>query len=406
MKKILIVSTYAPPGISGTTHMMYYLFRHFPCDSFVFLTSHAGINKNAVEKGYALKAKYFYFDTLVLTNSLRKDGSFFQKAKRLIKKNFILLYLADLLSFFYFAINITRYGKKIIKDENIDVLLAYSSNGLPFFSAYLLHLITKKPLYLFFYDLYLGNKMPPLYNMIAFLLEPKIFRKAEKIFVMSEKLQEYYQKKYKRDTIVIHNSIPIERKLFESAEHRGQPYKIIYTGAIYWAQAGAIKNVIKAVNDLRELDIKFLIYTTTGKKELNEQGIFESEKVFFTSAAPTEMPNIQKSADILLVSLSFDSKFSLLINTSSPGKTYEYLVSGRPILVFAPKDSYVSEYARKHDFALVVDAPDNERLKRAIIKLATDKKMAEKLVGNAFKTAELNHNACKSSKLFQSYLGV
>ena len=62
MKKILIVSTYAPPGISGTTHMMYYLFRHFPCDSFVFLTSHAGINKNAVEKGYALKAKYFYFN--------------------------------------------------------------------------------------------------------------------------------------------------------------------------------------------------------------------------------------------------------------------------------------------------------------------------------------------------------
>ncbi len=404
-RKVLIISSSAPPGISGATHMMYQLFRYFPEDSFVFLTSHAGINDHAREKGFVLNTKYFYFDTPKLTTALNKDTSSFQKAKSIIKKNIVLLYLADLASFFYFTFNIVRYGRKIIAEEKIDVLLAYSSNGVPFFSGYLLSIITKKPLCLYFYDLYIGNKLSLNHKVFAFFIEPLIFKKAEKVFVMCEKLKEHYQQKYQREVIVINNSIPIPTEKNPSGTlNRQKIHKMLYTGSIYWAQANAIKNVILAIEALHDMNVQLWIYTTTTTAHLHAQGIFESKKVFFAHGDPLAMTNLQRDADILFIPLSFNTNYPLLINTSIPAKTCEYLISGRPILVHAPLDSYISEYAKKYDFALVVDQPNIEKLKESITTLLTDDKTVARLTENAFKTAALNHDAKKNSKLFQSYL--
>ncbi len=115
------------------------------------------------------------------------------------------------------------------------------------------------------------------------------------------------------------------------------------------------------------------------------------------------MSEIQRSADILFVPLSFKTKYPLVINTSSPGKTYEYLVSGRPILIHAPRSSYLAKYAKKQNFALVVDEENIEKLKEAIKKLIYDKLLVNQLVENAWQTSLLNHNAEKNSEFFQSF---
>ncbi len=220
---------------------------------------------------------------------------------------------------------------------------------------------------------------------------------------MSEALQEHYQKKYKREIFVIHNSIEIPKIKPESPRDHPEPYKIVFTGTIYWPQIDAIKNLIKAVEELKNPKFQFWLYTPHKKDFLNKQGIFESEKIIFSTGLPNEMPEIQKSADILFVPLSFKTKHHLLINTSSPGKTYEYLVSGRPILVHAPKDSYLVKYARKYNFALVVDEENIEKLKEAIKRLIYDKLLVRQLIDNAWQTALLNHDAQKNSLKFQKY---
>jgi len=403
-KKFLIISSYAPPAISGAPLMMYNLLRYFPEDSFCILTSHFGIDNRAIEKGNWLKAKYFYFDTLSLKSAPQKEESVFQKFKRFVKKSQLLKSLAQIFFLFYLPFNIVRRGKKIIQKENIELLLGYSDYGPALFSTYLLHKITKRPFFLYFYDLYYGNKFPFVYNLLAKFLEPKLFKKAEKIFVMSEALRDYYQEKYKRNDIaVIYNSIFIEKPKPQSILNYQEPYKIVYTGSIYWAQADAIKNLVRAVEEIKEMNVQFYLYTPHHKKFLNSQGIFESEKVIFAKGLPSEMPEIQKSADILFVPLSFKTKYLLLINTSSPGKTYEYLTSERPILIHAPKGSYIAEYAKKHNFALVVDEENIEKLKEAIISLILDEELVKKLVNNAWQTAISNHDAIKNSKLLYGF---
>jgi glycosyltransferase involved in cell wall biosynthesis len=46
------------------------------------------------------------------------------------------------------------------------------------------------------------------------------------------------------------------------------------------------------------------------------------------------------------------------LKTSAPGKTAEYLALGRPILVHAPEDTFVSWYFKQQDCGIVIDQPD------------------------------------------------
>ncbi len=402
LRKFLIISTYAPPAIGGAPVMMYNLLRYFPEDAFIILTSHFGIDKQA-DKNRWLKVKYFFFDTPLLTPFLQKEKTFSQKLKVFLKNFFITKFLAQIFFVFYLSFNSVRLGKKIIKQEKIELFLGYSDYGPALFSTYLLHKITKKPFFLYFYDLYYGNKFPFIYRVLAKFLEPKLFREAEQVFVMSEALRDYYQKKYKRDIFIIHNSILVKKTQEIFLSEPTKIYKIVYTGSVYWAQADAIKNLIKAVEGIKDIDIKFYLYTLHDEKYLKRQGILKSKKIVLAEGKPTAMQEIQKSADILFVPLSFYSQYSLLINTSSPGKMSEYFISGRPILIHAPRESYIVRYAKEHNFAAVMDEENIEKLEEAVRELIISDKLVQELTTNAFKTALLNHDAKKNSEFFQSF---
>lgn len=406
-KKFLIISSYAPPAISGAPLMMYNLLRYFPEDSFCILTSSFGIDKQA-DKNRWLRVKYFFFDHPFLTVTSHEEAPFSFRVKAFLREFPITNFLGQIFFLFYSPFQIVRLGKKIIDKEKIELLLGYSDHGPAILSTYILHLMTKRPFFLFFYDLYYGNRFPLLYKLLAYFLEPKIFHEAEKIFVMSEKLQDYYSKKYHREIILIRNSIPIEEKQLpkffsHSGPYKTEPYKIVYTGTIYWAQIDAIKNLISAVKEIKQPKIQLWLYTPHDKIYLNRRGIFENNKIIFDKVSPSKAKAVQKNTDILFVGLTFNKKYSLLINTSSPGKTYEYLISGRPILIHAPKDSYLSQYAKKHNFALVIDEPDIEKLKRGILELIQNQDLAKNLVENAKKTAILYHDAKKNSFEFQRF---
>lgn len=404
IRKFLVISSYAPPAISGAPLMMYNLLSHFPKDSFVILTSHFGIDDRVIKKGHWLPAKYFFFDTPTPTSIPKKEKSAFQKTKTIVKKFKPAISLAQLIFFFYFPFNIVKRGLKIIEDEDIELLLGYSDYGPAFVSTYILHKLTKKSFFLHFYDLYYKNSFPMVYKILAYFLEPRLFREAEKIFVMNEALQEYYQAKYGREVVVIHNSVAInEANTPTPLKLHSEPYKIVFTGTIYWPQANAIRNLVKAVEEIASPEIEFHLYTPHDNKWLANQGIYPSKKIIFASGIPQEMSEVQKSADILFVPLAFGTRYPLLINTSSPGKTYEYLASGKPILVHAPRGSYISEYAKKHNFALVVDEENIEGLKEAIVKLIFDQKLVKQLVENARKTFFLNHDAATTSKKLQNF---
>jgi glycosyltransferase involved in cell wall biosynthesis len=91
---------------------------------------------------------------------------------------------------------------------------------------------------------------------------------------------------------------------------------------------------------------------------------------------------------MLYLPLAFDTPWKDEIRTVYPTKAVEYLVSGTPILLHAPADSYTAQEARELGWALVVDRPDTPALQDAIRRLAEDGALRESLVSAARKAAE------------------
>ena len=95
----------------------------------------------------------------------------------------------------------------------------------------------------------------------------------------------------------------------------------------------------------------------------------------------------QRRAALLFLPLAFCSSNPTEIRTVFPTKLLEYFVSGRPILVHAPADSWVSRAARAEGWGEVVDESYPLQLARAIDSLLADQPRQEALVAAAFKAA-------------------
>ncbi len=249
--KFLIVSTFAPPAISGAPLMAYNLLRFFPADSFAILTSHVSLDERMIENGQKLPAKYFFFDTPTLTTAPQTRDGLFLKCKRFIRRFSALRSAFHFFSMLYLPFNAVRRGRKIMQQEKIELLLGYSDHGPALLSTYLLHRFTGKPFALHFYDLYYGNNFSWFFNALARILEPKLFKHASRISVMSEALAEHYRNKYQREITVLHNAIPLDASSSPApAQVHPEPFKIVYTGTIVWAQVDAIRNLIRAVQEI------------------------------------------------------------------------------------------------------------------------------------------------------------
>src|SRR5205807_8748009 len=99
----------------------------------------------------------------------------------------------------------------------------------------------------------------------------------------------------------------------------------------------------------------------------------------------------QRKADLLLLPLSFGHSGADVIRTAAPGKMAEYLVSGVPILVHAPSDSYISQDAHRLGWGFVVDRSDARFIAEAIGRLLADDQLRQRLVANAFDVANARH---------------
>ena len=127
------------------------------------------------------------------------------------------------------------------------------------------------------------------------IFEPKLFKEAEKVIVTNEGTKEFYIKRYgksvRQKIVVIHNAAFPEPYFASKTEYQPtSPFSILFTGRIYWPQIGAIKNLIQAVREINDLDIRLDIYCPNPHQYLEKIGIEKDEKIKVSVATPQEMP--------------------------------------------------------------------------------------------------------------------
>ncbi|MFA5967466.1 MAG: glycosyltransferase [Patescibacteria group bacterium] len=447
-KKILLVSSYAPPLLAGAPRFMANLLETFPPESYTILTSFYNIDNISAKIGTWLPGKYIFYDNLTATpttrqhqevapsevaiNPMVKLKKFLRKTflfpawvkaplsaavkmdlvaklKRFLKRNSLVKALIAAPLILGQIPLIIRHGRRAIKDDQSDLMIGFSDYGPAMVGTYYIHRATGIPFYIYLFDIYKGNLLPLTGKILATIFEPRLIKAAQKIMVTNQETKEFYRRRYGQKVadkiVVIHNSTNPDPylKLQTPIIPHQPPYYILFTGNVYWAQTRSLKNLITALDQLTDIDVRLKIYSPSPPEYLKALGI-ASPKIEYNVAPGSEMPKIQSQADILFIPLSWQTQSPDIINTATPGKLTDFLIAGRPILIHAPETSHLVKYAKENDFAAVVDEENITALQNAIRQLIGDTALAQRLVTNAQRVFFTNHDIKKNSQLFQHYV--
>ncbi|MFH0912647.1 MAG: glycosyltransferase [Patescibacteria group bacterium] len=444
-RKVLLISSYAPPSLAGAPQFMYKLISTLPPESYTILTSFYNIDNISAKIGSWLPGEYIFYDSPGATKAARQEKEItpeevstnptvklkkflrntflfpvwvkaplsaavkmdlVAQLKRLLKKNKLVKALLGAPLILGQIPLIIREGCRIVKEKNIELIVGFSDYGPAMAATYYIHRSTKIPFYLYLFDLYKGNFYPLTGTLLANWLEPRLIKSASKIIVTNEGTKEFYRSRYGNKIvdkiIVLYNSTNPKPYLEPQTTFQPHlPYTIVFVGNIYWPQIRSIKNLIRAIDDMPDFDIRLKIYTPQPKEYLKSVGI-DSSKLELSVVPNSEMPRIQGQADILFLPLSWHTKGPDIINTATPGKLTEYMITGRPILIHAPASTFLVKYARDNHFAYIVDQEDIEELKTAIKRLLQDQPLIDHLAHNAKATFFKYHNADKNAATFHT----
>lgn len=257
---------------------------------------------------------------------------------------------------------------------------------------------TRKPFLVYFTDVYVEGL--PRGRRTARRIERYLARRASVVFAMSGPHREQLVERIaaygmEPNVVEIPHPYPAPAPDAEVRRLDGSP-SILFTGAIYDAQADSVARVADAV---RSLDgARLHLFSQMPPADVAAEGVRVGGPVTLRAATSEETLAAQRGADILFLPIAFSAN-KVVRRTAAPTKLPEYLSAGVPILVHAPPDAYVTRYAREHGFAEIVDSPEEAALARAVERLATDETRRAELVAAAARTFE-RHRAERVAEVF------
>jgi glycosyltransferase involved in cell wall biosynthesis len=279
---------------------------------------------------------------------------------------------------------------RVVREESCDLVLACSGDLCDLPAAYLASRWAQVPCIAYMFDDY-AYQWTGVFRSISRRLEPMVLKKVKGVIVPNEHLQREYGRRYGILSKVIRNpcllpdiaALDLEDRVFDP-----EGIHIVYTGAVYHAHYDAFRNLVSAIEGLGRPDVRLHLYTSQPEAEIARIGIRGPAVSIHPHILPSQVPGVLRQASILFLPLGFDTPIPEVIRTSAPGKTGEYLSAGRPILVHAPGDSFLSWYFRENRCGIVVDRSDADQLSSAIGTLLADETLRSDLGARARSAAE------------------
>lgn len=300
------------------------------------------------------------------------------------------------------ALRVAIAAARELRTPETRALLAVYPKQHFLLGACLASLMSRKPLLVYFMDVYVEGLEGG--RRIARMIERIVASRAVVVFAMSGPHREHLERtltRRGRTPVVIELPHPYEDEDIgvegTSIAPDARP-AIVFTGAIYDAQAEAIRRLTAALVAPELAHVHLHLITQTSLSDLAKHGIEPSERVHIATATRAAARSAQRAADVLFLPIAFDAKEHVR-RTASPSKMPEYLAAGRPILAHAPPDSYIARYASQFGFAEVVDRPSERELAAAARRLLDDPERRGQLAARAERALERHRAATVAAAL-------
>jgi glycosyltransferase involved in cell wall biosynthesis len=369
--KLAIVSHVLPPSSSGQAMALHRLLAEAEPDRYCLISRQDyGSEDSSTDQALKLPGSYHHLRPEPQLSTGQRFG-----VGRVTRA----------LNLWFRTIRRARSILQIIRQEACSAVIACSGDLADPPAAYLASRREGIPFYLHAFDDYVNQWALAGLRRLAGWAERFIMRGAAGVIVPNEFLGHVYSQRYGIEPHLVHNpslSTGEESGPEVSWPARAGELGIVYTGAVYHAQNDAFRNLSSALDMMERSDVRLDIYSAQSRAQLEQEGIRVPIEVH-EHLSPAEARRVQQQADILFLPLSFHSSIQEVVRTSAPGKMGEYLASGRPVLVHAPSDSYVSWYFKQHGCGVVVDENDPGALLAGILSIIEDKTLRVRLLERA-----------------------
>lgn len=111
-----------------------------------------------------------------------------------------------------------------------------------------------------------------------------------------------------------------------------------------------------------------------------------------------------QSFDVYLVAMFFEPEQNRRVRTCFATKLVDYCRLGRPVVIWAPEQASVVQWARKHDAALCVCDPKPRKLLAELKRLADDPERQKQLAAAARRAYDTDFNPAKLQADFETAL--
>jgi glycosyltransferase involved in cell wall biosynthesis len=211
---------------------------------------------------------------------------------------------------------------------------------------------------------------------------------------ISDAMAQEYKARYGKSLITFHN--PIEIEFWKS--HQRKSYElsampiILYAGRIGTGIQTALEtmaNAIDRVNKDHNKQVQFILQTKDKPSWINNYKCLK----YKNPVAYKELPKIFAESDFLYLPYDFSKESIKFIKYSMPTKAPEYMVSGTPIIMFAPEETALVQAAKSGNWAKVITENDIDKLSKAIIQLLTNDGERKQIAHNAVTIAETKFNS-------------
>lgn len=235
----------------------------------------------------------------------------------------------------------------------------------------------------------------------------KMLAQSARHFSISEPMAKAYQERYGFQFSTFHN--PIELSFWNKSQRMaydfGDKIQILYAGRMGLGIQSSLETMAKCLEDLNKTGGKPIeLVLQVGKKPswadayscIKHRGFVPYE----------ELPDRFSGADLLFLPYDFTPSATAFIKYSMPTKASEYMISGTPILIFAPEDTALVRYAKDYKWAKVVTKNKVEELKAALIELIDSKEVRSTVARQAIEIAEQRHDALRVREAFRKELSA
>jgi glycosyltransferase involved in cell wall biosynthesis len=222
---------------------------------------------------------------------------------------------------------------------------------------------------------------------------------------ISDEMALEYKRRYNKEFMTFHNTIDIDFwKKYQRTDYELKEIPtILYAGRIGLGIETSLELVAKAIQKVEQdqnFTIRFILQTqgkplwTDKYKNVEHNGFVPYD----------ELPRVFSETDFLLLPYDFSPESIKYIQYSMPTKAPEYMVSGTPIIIFAPEETALVKYAEKGEWAKVIKEKRIDAISESIKELVENKALRHRIAQNAIRIAEKNHSSVNVTNHFKEVI--